>query len=441
MRFSAVALGVALAGCAIDPLVTFAPAPDSDGGPFDTGIARGGPTYYGEVDDILAAHCWSCHSAAGGHIAFDLDSYEEARDYGGLIVQRTTAHTMPPFYAVNDGSCQTFEDHGRWLSDFEITVLSRWVERGAQEGVQGVDPVVTPPMHIDAPDLEIMLPAEFTPQRVGTSPNETRCFVVDAPIAAGGTDAFITSYEVVPGNSSVVHHVIVYEPETDAAATMASTFGPTAPDTRAGYPCNGGVLVPAHPVALWAPGAGRTDYPADTGLALPAGRKLIIQVHYNLANAQYLTDADGRNPHLAPDRTHVSFLTEATVPTPATMMLLSQSQLMLPPHDSSVLSDPETFTSPAAGRVWGLFPHMHTLGRHLELTLRHGGASSCMLEVHDWDFDWQQAYFYEHPLEVASGDVVSIQCEYDTRSADMTTTFGEGTENEMCLAFFYVTGP
>lgn len=422
-------------GCASDP--GLAGPPTGDAGAMrdaasatpDVNLPPGEPTYYGVVDDILAAHCWGCHSSAGGGIApFVLDDYPSASVEAGAIAAATAARIMPPFFAVNDGTCRQFEDHGRWLSDADIATLGLWAAHGAPEG----DPTTPPPMvmtppRIDVPDATITMPTAFTPQPRGTDPNEIRCFVVDPNVAS---DQFITAYEVRPGTASVVHHVIVFEPETDADATSA--MGMAGTDGRPGYACNGGPVVPAHPVALWAPGGHRTDYPAGTGLALPAHRALIMQIHYNMS-------AVGST--IPSDQTSVVFSTVATVARPALMTLLSQSSISLAPHDSHATTAPKTYTVPAAATVWGVFPHMHVTGRHLGVTLQHAGATSCALDVERWNFDWQQAYFYTTPISASRGDVVSIECQYDTSSRDATTVFGEGTENEMCLAFFYATVP
>ena len=57
-----------------------------------------------------------------------------------------------------------------------------------------------------------------------------------------------------------------------------------------------------------------------------------------------------------------------------------------------------------------------------------------------WDFNWQQGYFYDTgPLAASGGDTLRISCTYDTTARTATTTFGEGTNDEMCLAFVYVS--
>jgi hypothetical protein len=395
----------------------------SDGAPPTIDGGNGtAPTYYGEVDDLLATHCWRCHSSTGGGIApFVLDTYESASAAAGAIAVATRARIMPPFFAVNDGTCQAIDDHGGWLTDAEIGTLAAWAAAGAPEGVPDAMPPAHPSSpHVTSPSVRIQMPEPFTQS---LSPNEIRCFVADPGVTS---DAYITAYEVLPGTPAVVHHVIVYEPETDADAASAAAMAGT--DGRPGYACSGGPIVPAHPVALWAPGAYRTAYPEGTGLLLPAHRQLVIQVHYN--------DAAG-----APqaDQTAVVFETTPSVTRPAQMMLINQTNISLPPHMASVSTAPHSLRVPGAASIWGVFPHMHVTGQHLGLTLDHAGATSCIVDVERWSFNWQQAYFFTSPISVTAGDRVSIQCEYDTSSRDVTTTFGEGTEDEMCLSFAYVT--
>ena len=40
---------------------------------------------------------------------------------------------------------------------------------------------------------------------------------------------------------------------------------------------------------------------------------------------------------------------------------------------------------------------------------------------------------------VAQGDTVNVTCHYDTRSRSTPVTWGNGTQDEMCLSFFYIT--
>ena len=66
-------------------------------------------------------------------------------------------------------------------------------------------------------------------------------------------------------------------------------------------------------------------------------------------------------------------------------------------------------------------------------------GDDCVLDVDRWDFDWQLSYFLEEPIDVQRGETISLHCTFDTRGETEVIRWGEGTGDEMCLAFFYVT--
>jgi hypothetical protein len=453
-------LALALAGCAADPALTFGPAPDSDGGPIDTTVPLGGPTYYGQIDDVLRDHCWSCHSTAGGGTGntVALDSYAAAMREGQQLVARVDAHSMPPFFARDDGRCGSFLHHGQALGtgdfgrDWVRGVLRRWVERGMLEG----DPseAATPVALAHIPDGEVTETIAMTrsylmsPDGAG---DDVRCFVIDRAVA---TDRQLLSFEVIAGNPTLVHDVIVYAPLTDADATSATALeAADASDPRPGYPCFGGPGVPASPVAIWTPGSARVDYPAGTGLTLPANRALVMRVHYSSAYSHGVDagvdpfdgGVDGgrvRAERIDPG-TRVRFVTQSTMPNPARMVEISQTSLSLPAGRAMVSSDAVT-GSLAGLTVYAVFPQMQHLGA--SMSIQRG--TSCVLQIDGWSASWPRLYTFGDeqagtavPLAPSTDDV-SITCTYDTNAAmNDPTTFGEGADHELCRAYFYVTGP
>ena len=92
-------------------------------------------------------------------------------------------------------------------------------------------------------------------------------------------------------------------------------------------------------------------------------------------------------------------------------------------------------------RIWGGYPHMHKLGRTMQVSLWDGGQDRCLAQVSDYNFSWQQFFFYDKPVIVPPTAVgsLSITCGYDTRGAMSTVRWGEGTADEMCIAGLYVT--
>lgn len=106
-------------------------------------------------------------------------------------------------------------------------------------------------------------------------------------------------------------------------------------------------------------------------------------------------------------------------------------------HASSV-----TWPLTLSGTLYGVFPHMHLLGRRISLTYSPpGGASStCLADVPAWTFHWQQFYFYDLPsgIPIQAGGTLHVSCEW-SRPDGRTVYWGEGSDDEMCIVGLYVT--
>jgi hypothetical protein len=202
-----------------------------------------------------------------------------------------------------------------------------------------------------------------------------------------------------------------------------------AAEAGLGYTCFGGAGVPAEPRVLWAPGVGVTKLPKGTGLPLVAGRKLILQVHYNLTAGSF------------PDRTLVRLQTAASVTHPASYLAIADTRMSVAPGQALGTTTRTVNGTTTPILVHGVLPHMHTLGRTLRVTANAAGSDTCLVDVDRWDFHWQNAWWYRAPLEFASVSQLTISCAYDTRNRTTAVTWGEGTNDEMCLSYLYVTQP
>lgn len=395
-----------------------------------TDVATGGPpvdpdavTYYEHVRPILATHCVGCHTAGGiGPLA--LDSYEAAAPFAGVIAAVTDTRQMPPYPADASGACGEFRD-ARWLADDELTMLAEWAAQGALAGDPNIPPPDVPPLPQLAGDVRTAAMAEpYVPN--AAMPDDYRCFVVDSPAEAVG-DTFITGFDVRPGDARIVHHVVVFTPNSPEQAAAAEALD-TA-ESGPGYTCFGAAGVDANVAAAWAPGGGATRFPAGTGVPLRPG-KVILQLHYNTAAAQGV-----------PDQTAVDLEIVTGGVEPLQFVALLDTELSLPPG----LAEAEAgFTTPttddaATVRIHGIFPHMHTIGRSLRMDVHEPGGDRCLLDVPRWDFHWQLFYFYEQPYDFDPSHAATVRCTYDTRGRDETTVYGEGTLDEMCVTGLWVT--
>jgi Copper type II ascorbate-dependent monooxygenase, C-terminal domain/Copper type II ascorbate-dependent monooxygenase, N-terminal domain len=381
------------------------------------------PVYYGQVQKILDDNCVECHSESPDRLApFSLANLEAAQSAAEAtpLTYSVMNRVMPPYYAKNDGSCQTF--HGtKWLADDEIDTLVRWVngERLAGEVVPSTPPL--DPVALPAIDKTLDIGTDYMPK--GTS-DDYRCFVVDSVATA---DQYLTGVHVRPGNATVVHHVIVFT--INSAQGELAVVQRDQLDGDVGYECTGGAGDETTFLTGWAPGSGVTLFPKDTGLLVPGNRKLVIQVHYNSANANGKADHTQVDLDLAP-----SVAKRAAI-------LPIRGDVNLAPRQLDALAT-GTVTLNAGGvqsaRVWGAAIHMHNRGTGAQVHVQRAD-DTCMIDLASWSFHWQHFYWYEQPFTVTKGEKLRVTCHFDTSADTANVTWGEKTTDEMCLAYLYVS--
>jgi len=159
-----------------------------------------------EVGPVVETHCASCHTS-GSIGPFELDNYDSAKEWGTAIVASTQARSMPPFLVRGDGTCGDFQDN-HWLTDEELKLVSDWVDDGSPEG-EGYS-VSVPELPTLSGETTDHTTPDFLPEIVGgdyAEFDEYRCFMVDMEL---DEQKFLTGYEVVPGNTAIVHLSLIH---------------------------------------------------------------------------------------------------------------------------------------------------------------------------------------------------------------------------------------
>ena len=163
------------------------------------------------------------------------------------------------------------------MTETEKTLISDWVTAGAPAG--DTSQMLPPPVYssgpvITNPDLSARIPDFTIPN---TSGDLYQAFVITNPNPVA---KYITQIEVVPGNRSVVHHVLVYQDSTYTPVANDSAFaGP-------GYVSFGGIgSNTAKLVSTWVPGSGIYNLPTGMGIRLGAGARIVLQIHYQIGRA------------------------------------------------------------------------------------------------------------------------------------------------------------
>ncbi len=316
----------------------------------------------------------------------------------------------------------------------------------------------------------------YTPNATGGGTDDYHCTLVDPHVTKNSE---IVSSEFFP-QSLEVHHAILFlvPPNLAAQARAADKNGQ-------GWTCFGETPLPGSNLGqisdtpwltAWAPGHGRDVVPAGTGVPLPAGSLVVMQIHYNL---------------LVGDQPVRSKLVLDTVPATGNLKPLGLDLLPAPPdipcpagvegpmcnrlvsladlgqrfgHDQvnfvniiekvcgrNDISPPAGDTTsciwpaPDGGsKIVRVAAHMHLLGRQMQMILNPDGANPVtLLNVTNYNFDYQRSYDLAKPVSVAPGDTIEVKCTYDPtlrqklpqlrKLPPRFVTWGDGSSDEMCL--------
>ncbi len=445
-----------------DDGATTAGGSSSAGGTDDTGSAATA-TWHHDIGPIVAQKCGGCH-VSGGIGPFSLATYAEAYPFAALLLDAVERRAMPPFLADSTEECEPrfgFKNDPR-LTDGELALLRNWVDEGAPEGdPKTAAPLPTPPdLQLKDADIHLKIPGAVT---IEGDKDKYLCFSIDPGFS---DDTWIDGLQIAPGNTGVVHHVIVY---VDPDRASEQLMGPDG-----SYPCFGGPgLKNTSLIGAWAPGALPFLPPEQVALRVAAGSRIVLNVHYHPTGA--VEQDIGTTLNL-----------RRFVGVPAFVGLVAlignvknAAEGLLPgPNDpdgvpvfhipAGVVGHTEEMQLAVTEdlpelRIFGSTAHMHYVGTDMLIRIDRANPGAdvlpheCLLQTPRWDFQWQQLYSYAADIDdlprVHPGDKVSLRCTYNNSLTNpfvvkalaeqgldqpQDVNLGEATLDEMCLGVFGV---
>jgi hypothetical protein len=321
----------------------------------------------------------------------------------------------------------------------------------------------------------------YTPQAAVGTTDDYHCTLVNPHVAQ---NSYVVSSQFHPGSAEDHHAVLALVPPPLAAQAEQANAGDK------GWTCFGAPALPNAPISqflnapflsVWAPGHGADALPKGTGIRLPAGSLVIMQVHYNL---------------LVGDKPVTNSLVLDTVPMSTPLLPLHLDLALAPPdlpcptgvtgplcdRTASVADQARRFgpdaaviangielacghdpSSPQVGNtatcIWPIEragyivrtqAHMHLLGRSFTMVLNPGTPqATTVLDVPNYNFDYQRAYNLSTPIPVKAGDQLQVNCTYDPRLGQELpilrkapphfVTWGDGSSDEMCIGLAWTS--
>ncbi len=372
------------------------------------GIVKNDVTYSNQIARLVQKRCLECHRE-GEAAPFPMNSYEEIVGWAPMMREVVDLGRMPPWFA--DPKHGHFANDPR-LTDQEKKVLADWIDAGCPEG----DPKDLPMPKAFVKGWSIGQPdAVFEMSKVAYDvPAEGvvdyQYFTVETNFTE---DKWIQASEALPGSREVVHHIIV--------------FG-TAPGAGGGR----GVLRRQH-VGGYAPGEQPRIYPPGVAQFLPAGSRLVFQMHYT-PNGKAQSDIS---------KIGLKFADPATVKKAAGGGVAINTFFKIPPgaNNHRVAS---SFQFDNDALLTMLFPHMHLRGKSFRYEAVYpSGEREILLDVPRYDFNWQLRYELAEPKLMPKGTRIECVAHFDNSTENPANpdptkpvTWGDQTFEEMMIGFF-----
>ena len=428
--------------------------------------AEGAPTFNADVAPILYENCATCHRE--GQVApMSLTSYQAARPWARAIKTKVVSREMPPWFA--DPRYGHFKDVLA-MSQEEIETIAAWADAGAPQG-DGPPPQVPvfesewqhdrPPDYVVEMPLEVDLPAQGEVEYVEVW--------METPFEE---DVFLEAVQVRPGNPAVVHHGGIFTrtlpPGTVLGKESVYPGGqllpqpvpidphedPVAKRARAEAIANG-LIDRDSQLIFYRPGGGYNRFPEGTGKRVYADRHLMFQMHYALTGRPE-TDRSSAGFWFSKEPPHHQVLTVGLIHagTGKVRIVENTEQLgteglgifaatpPIPPNDGDFkvtgiwpVTDDVT--------IYGVWPHMHLRGKAMTYVVTYpDGTEETILNVPNYDFNWQLEYDFVEPMKVPAGSTLKTIAHYDNSvknrynpSPGQAVQWGEQSWDEMFAMF------
>jgi mono/diheme cytochrome c family protein len=385
----------------------------------DTVKTHGSPTFNRDVAPLVFKNCAACHRP--GEVApFSLLTYADVKKRAEQIKKATASRFMPPW--------KPLPGHGdfresRRLSDDQLALFARWVDEGAAEGdAKDLPPAPTfsAGWQLGEPDVVVTLPKAYTVPAEGA--DIYRNFAIPFEVPAG---KYVRAVEFRPSNRKVVHHAIL---GFDMSGRVRERDGKDGSPgyTQVNFPAP---ILPGS-LAFWVPGKDSRPLPEGAAVRWPKGADLVLQLHVHPSG----------KPQVEQSTIGIYFTDEAPRRN-LELLLIENKKIDIPAgqNDFRITASREL---PLDVELFGIFPHMHMIGKEVKVTARlPDGTETSLLRIDDWDFNWQGYYEYAKPVPLPKGTQVLTEFRHDNSASNpfnpnqppKRVVYGEETFNEMAI--------
>lgn len=407
-------------------------------------------TWSGEVRDILAEKCMSCHRPGGiapdyvDLTVYGTDTEPGARAWAVAIEEMILTGKMPPWQA--DPRFSEFSNAHR-LTQEEEDILVAWIRGGAPQGPQRNLP--PPPEVLEfgwslaEPDIVVDPGKPFTLDEETEYAVHEIVFPIDIE-----EDTYITGYEFLPENPKFVKSMTawIHDPEglepEPIEVEVQLPYDPLADEDELESTRMRPMPEGPHFLGAWFRGDDPTILPTAAGRLLRAGSEIELLIEYErpaFAEWVEVKDQSKLGLFIALEDEEIDLLVESK--------LVDNTDFTIPANESNHKVTAELEFDEDVHLI-NLAPRMNRLGSKLEARLIYpDGLEKILLWVPEFDYRWNANYTFQEPVAAPAGSRFVLTAWYDNsednwdnpNSPPQDVSAGEGRYDETLLALIDYT--
>lgn len=365
-------------------------------------------SYANEIVPILKERCVTCHME-GGIAPFAMTNHQMVQGWSPMIREVLYTKRMPPGQ-IGAEYIHDFRDVSHITTE-ETQKLVSWIDNGAQNN-DGADPLAEYNPEVvkwayGEPDLLYTIPAQTIP---ATGVQDYRNIALPLELEE---DVWVKAIEFEAGDPTVLHHIIAF------------AYGPDGVNEFE-------ILNQGIGLGAYAPGNEVNTYPEDAGFPLKAGGGLMLQLHYTTSGRETVDESEIAL-YLWDEKPERTVLGGSA----------AELDINIPPFEARhEMVATAKFRKDSYLTMVG--PHMHYRGYDANFKLVYpDGSTEEILNVPNYQFNWQKVYDFEEPKFVPEGTEMVFTGTFDNSEMNpfnpdpsQTLTWGEQTWQEMFFGFY-----
>ncbi|XP_059175988.1 DBH-like monooxygenase protein 1 [Physella acuta] len=366
---------------------------------------------------------------------WSLVSAAESGEYTTLIFVRKLVTCDPDDLPITNGTTRVIFSYNPNDPASDTTVLYHGSSRRGVKSILMLDPPSSDANQKPLPDDVVTFDFMNNNFTVPAKDTYYRCTIIKLPDLGQKHHMFKYEPIIQPGHEQLVHHILVYYCPgklDDKFLDVSYMCYDETPDRE---------LDKCEPVMIsWAVGGRTFNFPDNAGYSLGAPNDPVyfrLETHYN-------------NPDMRSDFVDNSgiriFLTKQLRQYDAGQIMTGHTvdpYLLIPPYEKSFITSGYCLTEclgKGVGdteiKVFANFLHAHLLGRKIRTRhFRNGVELPPIMEDNSYDFNYQETRMLKEERVVKKGDLLLVECDYDSSDRTAITYGGLKTTYEMCVSF------